>query len=67
LLRTDGDRCPESIAEQLCRDYDVGFDRALTDIEALYRDLQEKDLVASRGQAAGRVYRGTGIDDDGPG
>jgi hypothetical protein len=45
LMNTDGHNSSEAIAEMLCRKFDVGFHQALEDIEMIYEELGEKNLI----------------------
>jgi hypothetical protein len=45
LMNTDGLMSTETIAGKICLKYDVGFQEALEDIDALYRDFDRKGIV----------------------
>ena len=45
LMNTDGRKSAETMAGKICLKYDVGFQEALEDIDALYKDLDRKGIV----------------------
>jgi hypothetical protein len=44
LMNMDG-RSREAIAGELCMRFDVEYKRALDDIDVIYRELRQKDLI----------------------
>lgn len=45
LINSNGDTSVEKMAERICRTYDVTFDRALEDIQTIYRDFVQNEFV----------------------
>jgi len=45
LRNTDGKKSKEDIAEKICMKFDVGLRQALEDIEVIYEEFKQKDLI----------------------
>lgn len=45
LMNTDGKKTIEAVAEEVCREYHVDFDKALWDVKRLYQELDEKGII----------------------
>lgn len=45
LRNTDGQQDPESIAEKVCREFEVGFQEALQGVQDLYGSLQKRGII----------------------
>jgi len=50
LMNTDGNKSQETIAENICAEFDVEFHQALEDIKSIYNDLIEKELIIGEEQ-----------------
>jgi len=49
LKNTDGRLGPESIAEKVCREFDIDYQKALDDIHTLYKNLQRRGIIEPAG------------------
>jgi methyltransferase-like protein len=49
LRNTDGKKNKEEIAEKICMKFDVVFHQALEDIEQIYEEFKQKNLIVRVG------------------